>query len=70
MISFQNAYLRDNNYNLKQKAKVIFFRYIKHTLDKYVEQDYVLVYFHFGLNSRNKPKLSWLLQAYREFDRK
>ncbi|XP_025099861.1 rho GTPase-activating protein 8-like isoform X3 [Pomacea canaliculata] len=45
-------------------------QYIKHTLDKYVEQDYVLVYFHFGLNSRNKPKLSWLLQAYREFDRK
>ncbi|KAL8559494.1 hypothetical protein ACOMHN_037158 [Nucella lapillus] len=44
--------------------------YIKHTLDKYVEQDYVLVYFHYGLNSRNKPKLSWLLQAYRELNRK
>ncbi|KAH9499036.1 Rho GTPase-activating protein 1 [Bulinus truncatus] len=45
-------------------------QYIKHTLDKYVEQDYVLVYFHHGLNRSNKPKLSWLLQAYREFDRK
>lgn len=44
--------------------------YIKHTLDKYVEQDYVLVYFHHGLHRGNKPKLSWLLQAYREFDRK
>ncbi|XP_076444974.1 rho GTPase-activating protein 8-like isoform X3 [Babylonia areolata] len=44
--------------------------YIKHTLDKYVEQDYVLVYFHYGLNSRNKPRLSWLLQAYRELNRK
>ncbi|CAG5126451.1 unnamed protein product, partial [Candidula unifasciata] len=45
-------------------------QYIKHTLDKFVEQDYVLVYFHHGLNSGNKPKLSWLVQAYREFDRK
>ncbi|XP_041351595.1 rho GTPase-activating protein 1-like isoform X2 [Gigantopelta aegis] len=45
-------------------------KYIKHTLDQYVEEDYVLVYFHYGLTSRNKPKLSWLLQAYREFDRK
>ncbi|XP_055887763.1 rho GTPase-activating protein 1-like isoform X3 [Biomphalaria glabrata] len=45
-------------------------QYIKHTLDKYVEQDYVLVYFHHGLNKSNKPKLSWLMQAYREFDRK
>ncbi|KAK3773380.1 hypothetical protein RRG08_023254 [Elysia crispata] len=44
--------------------------YIKHTLDKYVEQDYVLVYFHHGLHRGNKPKLSWLRQAYREFDRK
>ncbi|XP_059141851.1 rho GTPase-activating protein 8-like isoform X4 [Physella acuta] len=47
-----------------------FLQYIRHTLDKYVEQDYVLVYFHHGLNRWNKPKLSWLLQAYREFDRK
>lgn len=40
------------------------------TLDKYVEQDYSLVYLHYGLNSRNKPTLSWLWQAYRAFDRK
>ncbi|XP_035826227.1 rho GTPase-activating protein 8 isoform X2 [Aplysia californica] len=45
-------------------------QYLKHTLDKYVEQDYVLVYFHHGLHRGNKPKLSWLLQAYREIDRK
>ncbi|XP_055954874.1 rho GTPase-activating protein 8 isoform X2 [Patella vulgata] len=44
--------------------------YIKHTLDKYVEEDYVLVYFHYGLRSSNKPKLSWLIQAYKAFDRK
>lgn len=41
-----------------------------YTLDKYVEQDYSLVYFHHGLTSKNKPPLSWLWQAYRAFDRK
>jgi len=41
-----------------------------YTLDKYVEQDYSLVYFHHGLNSKNKPPLTWLWQAYRAFERK
>ncbi|EEB11750.1 Rho-GTPase-activating protein, putative [Pediculus humanus corporis] len=45
-------------------------KYLMFTLDKYVEQDYSLVYLHYGLNSRNKPTLSWLWQAYRAFDRK
>ncbi|XP_064605936.1 rho GTPase-activating protein 8-like isoform X2 [Liolophura sinensis] len=44
--------------------------YIRHTLDQYVESDYTVVYFHHGLNSKNKPKFTWLVQAYREFDRK
>uniref|UniRef100_A0A1I8F9U2 Rho-GAP domain-containing protein n=1 Tax=Macrostomum lignano TaxID=282301 RepID=A0A1I8F9U2_9PLAT len=35
-----------------------------------VENDYVLVYFHHGLNSKNKPSFAWLKQAYSEFDRK
>lgn len=35
-----------------------------------MEQDYSLVYFHYGLTSKNKPALSWLWQAYRAFDRK
>ncbi|KAK7793841.1 hypothetical protein R5R35_014126 [Gryllus longicercus] len=47
-----------------------FLRYLMFTLDKYVEQDYSLVYFHYGLTSKNKPPLSWLWQAYRAFDRK
>ncbi|KAL5010273.1 hypothetical protein ScPMuIL_012578 [Solemya velum] len=46
------------------------FRYLQHTLDQYVENDYVIVYFHFGLNRGNKPKLTWLIQIYRELDRK
>lgn len=45
-------------------------RYLKHTLDQYVESDYTLLYLHHGLSSDNKPSLSWLRDAYREFDRK
>ncbi|XP_051647641.1 rho GTPase-activating protein 1 isoform X1 [Manacus candei] len=44
--------------------------YLKFTLDQYVESDYTLVYLHHGLTSENKPSLSWLRDAYREFDRK
>ncbi|KAG7473632.1 hypothetical protein MATL_G00098000 [Megalops atlanticus] len=44
--------------------------YLKHTLDQHVESDYTLIYFHHGLTSENKPSLSWLRNAYREFDRK
>ncbi|KAK1327607.1 hypothetical protein QTO34_012896 [Cnephaeus nilssonii] len=45
-------------------------RYLKHTLEQHVEGAYAVVYFHFGLSSRNKPSLRWLQGAYREFDRK
>ncbi|XP_034529297.1 rho GTPase-activating protein 8-like isoform X4 [Notolabrus celidotus] len=44
--------------------------YLKFTLDQYVEMDYILVYFHHGLRSGNKPSLKWLREAYSEFDRK
>lgn len=44
--------------------------YLKFTLDQYVEMDYILVYFHHGLRSSNKPSLKWLREAYSEFDRK
>lgn len=45
-------------------------KYIMFTLDQYVENDYCVVYFHYGLNSQNKPKLNFLYQAYKAFDRK
>ncbi|XP_049884728.1 rho GTPase-activating protein 1-like [Pectinophora gossypiella] len=48
----------------------ILLRYLMFTLDKYVEQDYSVVYFHCGLTSKNKPPLSWLWKAYKAFDRK
>ncbi|XP_076860947.1 rho GTPase-activating protein 8-like [Brachyhypopomus gauderio] len=44
--------------------------YLKYTLDQYVESDYTVVYFHYGLRSSNKPSVRWLRDAYREFDRK
>ncbi|XP_036376001.1 rho GTPase-activating protein 8-like isoform X1 [Megalops cyprinoides] len=44
--------------------------YLKYTLDQYVESDYTVVYFHYGLRSTNKPSLRWLRDAYKEFDRK
>ncbi|XP_074247269.1 rho GTPase-activating protein 8 isoform X2 [Saimiri boliviensis] len=44
--------------------------YLKYMLDQYVENDYTIIYFHYGLNSRNKPSLGWLQSAYKEFDRK
>ncbi|KAH6924304.1 hypothetical protein HPB50_014847 [Hyalomma asiaticum] len=47
-----------------------FLRYLMHTLDQFVESDYTLVYFHHGLNSKNKPSLGWLWTAFRTFDRK
>ncbi|XP_012268555.1 rho GTPase-activating protein 1 isoform X1 [Athalia rosae] len=55
----------EENFN---HAKLL--RYLTHTLDTFVEQDYSLVYFHHGLTSKNKPSYAWLRQAYRAFDRK
>lgn len=56
--------------SMKRVHQLSLFRYLKFTLDQYVESDYTLVYLHHGLTSENKPSLSWLRDAYREFDRK
>ena len=55
---------------LEQACMLVCNRYLRYTLDKYVENDYTVVYFHFGLCSTNKPSVSWLKRAYNEFDRK
>ena len=44
--------------------------YILYTVDKYVDNDYTIVYFHHGLNSANKPGASLVLKLYKELDRK
>ncbi|VDN06184.1 unnamed protein product [Thelazia callipaeda] len=47
-----------------------FLRFLQSTLDKVVELDYTVVYFHYGLRSNNKPPMKWLLQAYSVLGRK
>lgn len=46
------------------------FSYLSRTLDQYVENDYTIVYFHYGLTSKNKPAMSKVIQLYRDLDRK
>jgi hypothetical protein len=43
---------------------------MKAKFDPIVESDYSILYFHYGLNSKNKPSLSWLRKMYGSFDRK
>ncbi|RCN35741.1 RhoGAP domain protein [Ancylostoma caninum] len=45
-------------------------RYIQSVLDKVVDLDYTIVYFHYGLRSHNKPPIKWLFQAYKVLDRR
>ena len=44
-------------------------RYAKATLDRYVANDYILVYFHHGLKSHNKPPFSFVIDVYHELGR-
>lgn len=46
------------------------FRYLQKTLDRVVDLDYSIVYFHYGLRSHNKPPLKWLIQTYQMLDRR
>ncbi|CAF0885266.1 unnamed protein product [Rotaria sp. Silwood1] len=45
-------------------------KYILRTFDQYVDMDYVIIYFHHGLRSYNRPSYGWLLNAYFHLDRK
>ncbi|XP_018573540.1 rho GTPase-activating protein 8 [Anoplophora glabripennis] len=54
---------------VKEIDHTLFLSYLKYTLESYVKQDYSLIYFHYGLSSKNKPSLGWLIQAYKAFDR-
>lgn len=45
-------------------------QYMKLQLDKIVESDYSIVYFHHGLSSQNKPGINWIKRVYFGFDRK
>lgn len=47
-----------------------FLRYFQAVLDKIVDLDYTIIYFHYGLRSNNKPSLKWLIRAYQLLDRR
>lgn len=38
-------------------------------MEPYVHDDYVIVYFHQGLNEANKPSIQFLWNSYKELDR-
>ncbi|CAJ0573504.1 unnamed protein product, partial [Mesorhabditis spiculigera] len=61
------AYRLPSNKNFDHNK---FLRYLQATLDKVVESDYTILYFHYGLRSNNKPPIKWLFQAYKMLDRK
>jgi len=54
----------------KQFDKDKFLRYLMCTLDKYVDMDYSLVYFHHGVTSANRLPTSWLWGLYKVADRR
>ncbi|KRZ75875.1 Rho GTPase-activating protein 8, partial [Trichinella papuae] len=48
----------------------LFLKYIIHTLDGFVDQDYTIIYFHYGRKSFTRPPISWLIRTYRALDRR
>ncbi|KAM7022725.1 LOW QUALITY PROTEIN: rho GTPase-activating protein 8 [Passerculus sandwichensis] len=52
---------------LRRKAMKIIFKYT-YTLDQYVESDYMVVYFPYGLKTLSKPPLKWLQTDCKEFE--
>jgi len=47
----------------------IFIDFIIKTMEKYVQNDYVISYFHQGLKDVSKPSLTFLWNSYKELDR-
>jgi Rho GTPase-activating protein 1 len=47
----------------------IFIDFIIKTMEQYVQNDYVIAYFHQGLKDTSKPSLAFLWNSYKELDR-
>jgi Rho GTPase-activating protein 1 len=47
----------------------IFIDFIIKTMEQYVQNDYVITYFHQGLKDISKPPLTFLWNSYKELDR-
>lgn len=53
----------------KNLNKSIFIDFIIKTMEQYVQNDYVITYFHQGLKDNSKPPLTFLWNSYKELDR-
>lgn len=56
--------------NLLKFSPLLNVRYCLRTFDQYADMDYVVIYFHHGLRSFNRPSYGWLMKAYMKVDRK
>lgn len=57
------------NLPTKPAAHSIIIKTIIEKMDEYVENDYVLIYFHQGLKDESKPSVQFLWNSYKELDR-
>jgi len=46
-----------------------FWAYTVKTLKQFVSNDYSLIYFHYGLTSKNNPGIKFMINAYKQIDR-
>lgn len=53
----------------KNLNTIIFIDFIIKTMEQYVQNDYVITYFHQGLKDISKPSLTFLWNSYKELDR-
>ena len=66
VIAFSMSYLPSTS-DIDHKR---LFTFVKILLDRYVENDYVVVYFHCGLSTKNKPPMKILMQEFMDLDPK
>ncbi|UJR10182.1 hypothetical protein I4U23_014397 [Adineta vaga] len=62
--------IRNSEFQTVDKFYDCLLKYILRTFDQYADMDYVIIYFHHGLHSHNRPSYSWLMRAYMNIDRK
>ncbi|UJR35841.1 hypothetical protein I4U23_028586 [Adineta vaga] len=62
--------IKNSKFQTIQKFYDCLLKYVLRTFDQYVDMDYVIIYFHHGLRSYNRPSYGWLMKAYVKIDRK
>jgi len=62
--------IRNSDFKTVDKFYECLLKYCLRTFDQYADMDYVVIYFHHGLRSYNRPSYSWLMKAYVKVDRK